>query len=76
MIRFFSDKRTNSTNECLEIFLGTKLKIFPKNPFYKLPAMKKKGKKIGSVQLAKRRKCEKRAFVIFHGNYLKKKSVS
>jgi hypothetical protein len=47
MIRFFSDKRTNSTNECLEIFLGTKLKICPKNPFYKLPAMKKKGKKEG-----------------------------
>jgi hypothetical protein len=45
MIRFFSDKRTNSTNECLEIFLGTKLKICPKNPFYKLPAMKKKRKK-------------------------------
>jgi hypothetical protein len=33
MIRFFSDKRTNNTKECLEISLGTKLKLCPKQDF-------------------------------------------
>jgi hypothetical protein len=38
--------------------------------------MKKERKKRGSVHPAKRKKCEKRAFVIFHGNCLKNKKQS
>jgi hypothetical protein len=45
---FFSDKRTNSTNESLEISLGTKLKIYPKQPSLQAASNeKKKGKKEG-----------------------------
>jgi len=45
MIHIYINIRTNSTNECLKILLGTKLKTCQNNSAYKLPAVQKKKKK-------------------------------
>jgi hypothetical protein len=56
MIRFcFLDKRTNSTNECLEISLGTKLKTFPKQPSLKASNNEKKREKKECVASQKKK---------------------
>jgi hypothetical protein len=56
-------------------FFRDQIETFPKTTLF-TSAMKKERKKRGSVHPAKKKKCEKRAFVIFHGNCLKNKKQS
>ena len=70
---FFSDKRTNSTNESLEISLGTKLKIYPKQPSLQAASNEKKKEKKREGAASQKKKIWKESFCHLAWKLLKKK---